>query len=238
LKAGLGDKELESSFAPTLATIIVAAERKNDFDVADEAYNLLIAYRTTPVSFMLYGRGLIARAEHEGFGRYAPKAAEMFKRAATATEAQRRADPQLKVIELELAEALFMAGDNRNAGLVAQGFRPDSDPAAATDSYRPVAELIAMASDYLGKPTTGRRFPNVSLADEKLPYPELVLQTVLPSGTSARYVLARWDFSSFDRYACTLTGQDRDVVLSLSKHLQRRVTERDEKISDGCPKPN
>ena len=187
---------------------------------------------------MHYGQALVRRADRQGFGEHASRAAKVFTRAVNATEQERADNPQLKVVGLDMAEAHFMAGEYSAASRVARDFKPDSNPDGSTNSYVPVAQLLIAASDYFNNGRKESPLPELKriLGMEPLPYPEVGLAGSSSSGQKAtQYTLTRWGFGSFDKYACTkLAAEDRDVVLDLSRHVQRQVAETGDEIPKGC----
>lgn len=240
LKDGFGGN-LESAYISALKVLTRVATEEKDFTAADDAFKILIARAPSADNFLLYARAIMARAQDTGFADHAVRAVEMFRKALDKNRTELSQNPQFSVVPLELAEALFVAGDEHvfAAREVASEFLfadavTDADKAKlSTRTYAPVARLFIVASEYL---TRRAMEPPLRILErdlvDPLPYPELYVSVARPVGDPVRFRVARWSFKTFDKYVCTkLSPSDRDVVLALSTTLQRKVGQ---DVTDGC----
>jgi tetratricopeptide (TPR) repeat protein len=239
LAAGLQDKHDVDAYTAVLKSVAAAAKRDSQFDVAEDAYSILLDYDPSAYNYVLSGRAMVAWSEGTDLQRLPLlKAIKAFQRAIEVTSADQRIEsPSLKLVSLDLAELQFVVGDYQAAHAVASDFlvadsMTDPNDNAPTRNYVPVAKLLIIASEYMLRQDSDPLKRIEHEIPESLPAPELYLRVPRPNGESRRISIGLWQFNLFDRHACTkLADADRDVVVALSTYVQRKTGA---DVKDGC----
>jgi tetratricopeptide (TPR) repeat protein len=221
-------RSLMPHYSSALFSLATTAEKKNAEKAADDAFDLLLRYEPTAANYLDYGRKLMERAARKGFGAYATRAAGVFTQALERSVQEKQINPELATVRLELAEALLLAGEYRSAQSAAAEFlsrdmaaAPKSADPPSTERYVPVAKLIVAAAGYLDGSVKDPLLGLTRDLPDGLPYPALEL------GTS-QYLVARWDFTPVEKFACTkLAPAQRGTVVALSQLVQKKVGQAD-----------
>jgi hypothetical protein len=229
-----------------LKVIEAAPKTPAEFDSAREALDLIEERRdTSPNLLVLKGavrlrQGLSAEPKGAGAAeaRQNLAAAIEYYRQAAATGAA--ADPELEMLDLDIAEALFFsaayASDDQarrkaleDSARAARGFITKEDQRGlGLASFRPVAQFLIAAGDFL----LGRSKDPWSDLQSRIPEgaetPTLFVS--VPTGkdntgteTSTRIRLAQWSFSMMHEVACRLPPDQRSVILELTDRTQARI---------------
>jgi tetratricopeptide (TPR) repeat protein len=232
------DQQDVEAYAAVLRSVAAAALRDKEFEVAEEAYTILVKFEPTANNNLMFGRGMVSWSAKTGLRDPLLKAVRPFQKALAATAHERSEYPQLKVIGLDLAEAQFVAGDYQAAHAVASDFlikdamTDPSDP-APTRSYVPVAKLLIVASEYMMRRNTEPPIDRIKREiPEQVPAPELYLRVARSTGEPRLYSVDGWSFAWFDKHVCTnLPDADRDVVIGISTYVQQKAGA---DLRDGC----
>jgi tetratricopeptide (TPR) repeat protein len=137
---------------------------------------------------------------------------------------QAASNVELRVVDLDLAEALFLDAKFKNAGETARQFlsRNSSDE-DGTSSYQPVARLLISAAEIMaGRPGPSQKM-SVQLDDYIKPnQPWPALKLAIPTATGGMSIpVAIWSFTDFDHYVCTRVPSPlREDIRALSSRIQ------------------
>ncbi len=227
IEKGLQRGGLEvSSFTKQARALAVAVggSANADIQIARRALDLALQREPDDVdALILRGRvrlQIAGTANYEGTA----AAADDFARAVTQALAQKKDNPELRVVQIELAEARFMAGQHAAAAKAALDFLEVApDTISGIDSYRPVAHLIKAASDQL----RGVRGVQDRLRGDIAGFtswPELFVEVPGGKGKASRIRVAQWSFNVFDDFVCRKTeGAQRAALIDLSAMVQTKV---------------
>jgi hypothetical protein len=144
------------------------ALQNQDFSSAEKALAVLADKAPDSEVFMLSGRVAVTMSAANEF-RDTQKAVDFFTKAVETKEGRNPDNPELDLVVLELAEALFFDGQyvqsaaRANSFLKAQRAATDDPPALKSDNkatlyrYEPVAALLALSSEYMARKSSIER---------------------------------------------------------------------------------
>jgi tetratricopeptide (TPR) repeat protein len=248
LKLGLADSTATAVFVSLAKEAAFKAYYKRDPVEAEETLRM-IPLPSEPEVYMLRGRVAMMRAASSRFDKASvAESVNNFQLAASASKQSKNSRyPELKTVELELAEAYFISGDFVRARETAQSFlnnksKPDNAPAPenvnmeSIRSYEPVAMLISTAAEFVLK----RSGPNpikslTSLLGNYSDWPTLYLPVPLPNGKTSKIQVAEWSFDTFDEFVCSgLSVSKKEVVEGLSALVQNKLATDQERKKRAC----
>jgi tetratricopeptide (TPR) repeat protein len=142
------------------------------------------------------------------------------------------AAPELRVIDVELSEAHFLANNWQAARNIAKQFlsRRENSEDDGTKSYEPVAQLLIAAANIMEPEIKPQDYGGIQVQPHQpvdtikpdQPWPALTL--TIPTGVETQTIpVAVWGFQNFDAHACSLSAEERDQIRNLSRTLQEAL---------------
>jgi hypothetical protein len=208
--------------------------QQGDYASAESALSVLIDKAPDPEVYLLSGRVAVAKSADNDFSD-TNRAVEFFTKTLREKKSRNPENPELDLVVLDLAEALFFDGQYAQSAARANSFltaqstaeqdNSEPDSRVTTNRYVPVAALLLVASHYLTKqmPIDDAIQSVDRLLGKSLKKPELIVWVLGREGLTP-ITIARWSFETFERYACTqLKGKRRDDILQLTSHVERKL---------------
>lgn len=186
---------------------------RNDLTTSEKALDALIERAPDPEVYLVRGRVAVAKSKKKGFG--STEEAVLFFTKALATKKDKNIEnPELDLVVLELAEALFLDGQYVQAAAKAASFisteysnrqeEPRSDSKATTYRYIPVAALVQLSGQQVTKSRpVENALEELQRSLGKSPKkPELIVWVTGPNGREP-VTVAQWSFGTLRLYVCT-----------------------------------
>jgi Tfp pilus assembly protein PilF len=218
-----------------LKEVAATTLQQRDYASAESALSILIDKAPDPEVYMFRGRVAVAKSADNDFSDTGT-AIEFFTKALREKKSRNPENPELDLVVLDLAEALFLDGQypqsiaRANSFLTAQSAaeqdNSEPDNRITTNRYIPVAALLTTASQYLIKPTPVENA--LRSVDRWLPKsakkPELIVWVPGAADGLTPITIARWSFETFERYVCKqLNGKRRDDIVQITSHVQGKI---------------
>jgi tetratricopeptide (TPR) repeat protein len=210
--------------------------QQRDYVSAESALSVLREKAPDPEVYLLSGRVAVAKSADNEFSD-TNKAVDFFGRTLREKKNKNPENPELDLVVLDLAEALFFDGQYATSAARANSFltaqsaaeqdNSDLDNRITTNRYVPVAALLVAASQHLTKPMpieNAMRFMDRWLGKSSKK-PELIVWVPVPGTDGLTPItIARWSFETFERYTCTqLGGRRRDEILRLTNYVEGKI---------------
>jgi Tfp pilus assembly protein PilF len=208
--------------------------QQRDYVSAESALSVLRDKAPDPEVYLLSGRVAVAKSADNDFSD-TNKAVEYFGRTLREKKSRNPENPELDLVVLDLAEALFFDGQYLQSAARATSFltaqsaaeqdNSELDNRITTNRYVPVAAFLVAASQYLTKPMpieNAIRSMDRWLAKSSKK-PELIVWVPGTDGLTP-ITIARWSFETFERYTCTqFNGRRRDEILKLTNYVESKT---------------
>jgi hypothetical protein len=194
--------------------------------LAERAFSVLLPSDSYDADLFLERGRLRVLLSQQGYKYKIAEAVQDLDRAANLSKQKGFGNPELQLIDLELAEAYFFNSDFKNADRAAEEFlakRHGGTSHVAT--YEPVAYLLKYASEALEASGPQRQQIDNLQADIKSYSQWPVLTIPIASGTKKPIdvPISEWRFENFDRYVCGISQPQRELVLEMSRSVQARL---------------
>jgi tetratricopeptide (TPR) repeat protein len=231
-----GDRD---RIAKLLKEAAATALTRGDLGTSEKALDALIEKAPDPEVYLVRGRVAVAKSEMNGFSS-TEQAVVFFTKALETKKDKNPENPELDLVVLELAEALFLDGQYAQAAKRASSFisaeysrgkeEPTPDNKATTYRYIPVAALLLLSGQQLTRSSPVENAIQMleNWLGKSPKKPELIVWV-----TGEPVTVSRWSFATFRRYVCTqLSGTKRGDVNRLIDRVEEE-TGMEEKTS--CP---
>ncbi|WP_128932107.1 tetratricopeptide repeat protein [Bradyrhizobium zhanjiangense] len=228
---GDGDRD---RIVKLLKEAAATALTRGDLPTSEKALDALIERAPDPEVYLVRGRVALAKSKNNSFGS-TKEAVLLFTKALETKKDKNIENPELDLVVLELAEALFLDGQYVQAAAKAASFfsteysrgqeEPRPDSKATTYRYIPVAALLQLSGQQVTRSSpVENALEALQRSLGKSPKkPELIVWVTGPNGREP-VTVAQWSFATLRLYVCTQLGsKKRDEVAQLIDRFEEET---------------